>query len=77
MWYNKLQMIKPPMEEKMDTISINAQRTTHNAQRTTHNAQRTTRTTHNAQRTTHNAQTRELQNLQLLMRGGWRQSLSQ
>ena len=39
MWYNKPQMIKPPMEEKMDTISINAQRTTHNAQRTTHNAQ--------------------------------------
>ena len=37
----------------MNTISINAQRTTHNAQRTTHNAQRTT---HNAQRTTHNAQ---------------------
>ena len=38
----------------MNTISINAQRTTHNAQRTTHNAQRTT----------HNAQTRELQNRQ-------------
>ena len=48
------------MSEKMNTISISAQRTAHSAQRTAHSAQRTAhsaqRTAHSAQRTAHSAQ---------------------